>query len=199
MNARERVQTALNHQIPDRVPTALWGGPYGLVDELYFRLLQEFRLDKPTGPRYAIDQPDRFLGDFGQAWIQSYPYFSVTNGILEDSEDIEEIESNVRWPDQNNPEWTAGVAQRVQRLHEGGEYYVIARMIISHDPLMLASDLRGASKIMLDMSLNPSFAAALLTRVTESICGLLESYMKAGRGYFDMIELHGDDYATNQN
>jgi len=233
MNARERVQTAINHQIPDRVPTALWGGPYGLVDELYFRLLQEFRLDEPTAPfrqghtinhiddrvldllgtdtryvwpgasptspRYATDQPDHFLDDFGQAWIQTYPYFSVTDGILENAEDIEEIESNVRWPDPDKPDWTTGVTRRAQWLHEGGEYYVIARMIVSHGPFMLASDLRGASKMMLDMSLNPSFAAALLTRVTDTICGLLESYMKAGRGYFDMIELPGDDYASNQN
>ncbi len=32
MDPRTRIQTALNHQQPDRVPLALWGGPYGLVD-----------------------------------------------------------------------------------------------------------------------------------------------------------------------
>jgi uroporphyrinogen decarboxylase len=153
----------------------------------------------PLSPRYATDQPDRFLDDFGQVWIQTYPYFSVTKGILEDAEDIEEIESKVRWPDPDKPDWTAGVTDRARSLHEGGEHYLVARMVVSHGPFMLASDLRGASKMMLDMSLNPAFATALLTRVTDTICGLLESYIKAGRGYFDMIELPGDDYASNQN
>ena len=130
MNAKERVQTTLDHQTPDRVPTALWGGPYGLVDELYFQLLAEFGLEDPVptfrqghtinhlddrildllgtdtryvwpgaspiSPRHATDQPDRYLDDFGQVWIQSYPYFSVTGGVLEDAQDIEEIETKVR-------------------------------------------------------------------------------------------------------
>ena len=36
MTPRARVFATLNHQEPDRVPTALGGGPYGLVDDLYF-------------------------------------------------------------------------------------------------------------------------------------------------------------------
>ena len=40
MTPRERVNTTLNHKEPDRIPLALWGGPYGLVDELYYRVLE---------------------------------------------------------------------------------------------------------------------------------------------------------------
>jgi len=50
MTARERVFAALNHQEPDRVPTALGGGPYGLVDDLYFKLLSHFDLGEPVAP-----------------------------------------------------------------------------------------------------------------------------------------------------
>ena len=233
MNAKERVHTALSHQIPDRVPAALWGGPYGLVDELYIRLLEEFGLDEsnppfrqghtinhiddrilallgtdtryvwpgasPTSPRYPTDHPDHFLDDFGQTWIQTFPYFSVKGGILENADDVEEIESKVNWPDTDKPDWTAGVTERAKLLHEQGEYYIIGRMVVSHGPFQLASDLRGTTNMMLDMALNPAFATALLNRVTDTICSLLEGYMKAGNGYFDMIELPGDDYASNQN
>jgi uroporphyrinogen decarboxylase len=233
MNAKERIQTTLNHQIPDRVPTALWGGPYGLVDELYFHLLEEFGLEEPnhpfrqghtinhlddrildllgtdtryvwpgaspTSPRYSTDDPESFLDDFGQTWIQTFPYFSVTDGILEDAEDVNEIESKVCWPDTNKPDWTTGVTERAKLLHEQGEYYIIGRMVVSHGPFQLASDLRGASKLMLDMGLNPGLATALLNRVTDTICDLLDGYVKAGNGYFDMIELPGDDYASNRN
>jgi len=50
MLPRERVLAAINHQQPDRVPTALGGGPYGLVDELYLRLIQHLNLGQPVLP-----------------------------------------------------------------------------------------------------------------------------------------------------
>ncbi|MFP3852731.1 MAG: uroporphyrinogen decarboxylase family protein [Anaerolineales bacterium] len=48
LSSRERVLMALEHREPDRVPTALWGGPYGLVDELYLELLDYFELGDPV-------------------------------------------------------------------------------------------------------------------------------------------------------
>ncbi|NPV68349.1 MAG: hypothetical protein HPY64_14500 [Anaerolineae bacterium] len=50
MSPRERVLAALNHQEPDRVPIALGGGPYGVVDDLYFRLLKLLDLGEPVKP-----------------------------------------------------------------------------------------------------------------------------------------------------
>ncbi|MFC1959325.1 uroporphyrinogen decarboxylase family protein [Chloroflexota bacterium] len=50
MTSRQRVLAALNHQEPDRVPTALGGGPYGFVDALYFKLLKQFDLGEPVAP-----------------------------------------------------------------------------------------------------------------------------------------------------
>jgi uroporphyrinogen decarboxylase len=50
MTPRERVRTALDHREPDRVPTALWGGPYGLVDELYLSLVETLGLGDPVAP-----------------------------------------------------------------------------------------------------------------------------------------------------
>ncbi|GAB4576313.1 MAG: uroporphyrinogen decarboxylase family protein [Anaerolineae bacterium] len=50
MTSRERVLAALEHREPDRVPTALGGGPYGLVDDLYFKLLDVLDLGEPVPP-----------------------------------------------------------------------------------------------------------------------------------------------------
>src|SRR6266511_2852097 len=44
MTSRERVLTALTHEEPDTVPVALGGGPYGLVDNLYLRLVKHLSL-----------------------------------------------------------------------------------------------------------------------------------------------------------
>jgi len=46
----ERVKLSLAHQVPDRVPLALWGGPYGLVDPLYLSLLEKLEIAAPANP-----------------------------------------------------------------------------------------------------------------------------------------------------
>lgn len=50
MTSRQRVLTALTHEEPDIVPTALGGGPYGIVDDLYFRLIDVLDLGAPAPP-----------------------------------------------------------------------------------------------------------------------------------------------------
>lgn len=50
MLPRERVLCALQHQEPDRVPLALGGGPYGIVDDLYLRLVRLLGLGQPVSP-----------------------------------------------------------------------------------------------------------------------------------------------------
>jgi len=50
MTSRQRVLTALTHEEPDTVPLALGGGPYGLVDDLYLRLVDFLGLGNPVLP-----------------------------------------------------------------------------------------------------------------------------------------------------
>lgn len=50
MTSRERVLAAIDHREPDRVPTAIWGGPYGMVDEVYLQLVERFGLGEPVKP-----------------------------------------------------------------------------------------------------------------------------------------------------
>lgn len=50
MTSRQRVLAALSHQEPDRVPVALGGGPYGIVDDLYLRLVDSLGLGAPVEP-----------------------------------------------------------------------------------------------------------------------------------------------------
>ena len=81
MTPRERVLTALAHQEPDRVPVALGGGPYGLVDSLYFRLLAALELGEPVAPfrrgfniSYLDDRVLECLGvDFRYVWPGDSP------------------------------------------------------------------------------------------------------------------------------
>ncbi|MEN4011098.1 MAG: uroporphyrinogen decarboxylase family protein [Chloroflexota bacterium] len=77
MLPRERVLASLAHQEPDCVPLALGGGPYGLVDELYFSLLKFLRLGQPVAPfrkGHSISyMDDRLLERLGTDLRYCYP------------------------------------------------------------------------------------------------------------------------------
>ena len=61
---------------------------------------------------------------------------------------------------------------------------------------MTASHLRGDKQFFLDMAADPKFTLALVERVTGSLTGFLRKYLEACGPYIDLIELPGDDYAT---
>jgi uroporphyrinogen decarboxylase len=50
LTSRQRTLAALAHEEPDTVPLALGGGPYGLVDDLYLRLVKHLELGEPVPP-----------------------------------------------------------------------------------------------------------------------------------------------------
>ena len=50
MKPKERVLKTLLHEEPDRIPVALWGGSYGLVDPLYKKLVEKLNLGSPLPP-----------------------------------------------------------------------------------------------------------------------------------------------------
>lgn len=233
MLPRQRVLAALNHQEADRVPVALGGGPYGVVDTLYFKLLDHLALGapvepfrtghnisymddrlleklgvdtryvwpgaSPTSPIHQTDDPDTFLDSFGQVWKRALPYYYADRGILADASSVEDIDRLVTWPDTTSPHWTVGVRERARSLHENTDYFIVARMPVSHGVFQMACDLRGTVEFMMDMALNEEFAVHLINLVTETINGLLEGYLTAAGDNIDMIELPGDDYASNEN
>lgn len=63
MNSRERVQTALNHQTPDRVPLDLGSGPTsGMHVSSVYQLRQALKLDPPGTPVKVVE-PYQLLGE----------------------------------------------------------------------------------------------------------------------------------------
>ncbi len=233
MTSRERVLAAINHQEPDRIPTAIWGGPYGIVDEVYLQLVERFSLRDPvpafrtghtisyiddrvldhldtdtryvwpglmpSSPRFeSEDEPGLFYDSFGQTWKRALPYYYTTEGVLKEAE-IDDIDRIVTWPDPQDPAWTVGVRERARMLKENTNAFVIARQITSHGPFQAACDLRDTQKFLMDLALNPAFVEALLSRIANTIDGLLKTMLTACGEYIDMIELPGDDYASNQS
>ena len=173
-----------------------------LDDRLFERLGIDTRYvwpgDSPSSPAKATDDPDLFLDGYGQPWRRALPYYFAIDGILADA-NLEQIDEIVSWPDASSPRWSLGVRERARSLKEDSDCFVIARMVTSHGPYMTACNLRGTEKFLLDMSLDPKLAEILLNKVTDSIDGLLRNYLHACGDYIDMMELPGDDYASNLN
>ena len=90
---RQRVLAALTHEEPDTVPLALGGGPYGLVDDLYLRLVNHLNLGKPAPPfrtghsiSYMDDRLLEKLGtDLRYCWPGLLPNSPVTPGEDDDT------------------------------------------------------------------------------------------------------------------
>jgi uroporphyrinogen decarboxylase len=93
MTPRQRVLTALTHEEPDTVPTALGGGPYGLVDDLYLRLVEYMGLGEPVPPfrsghsiSYMDDRLLERLGtDLRYCWPGLLPNSPITPGEDDDT------------------------------------------------------------------------------------------------------------------
>ena len=83
MYPRERVQRSLAFQEPDRIPMAIGGGPYGIVDEVYFKLLKYFVLGGPVAPfrqgHNISYMDDRLLEKLGTDLRYVYPTLSPTS------------------------------------------------------------------------------------------------------------------------
>lgn len=93
MTPRRRVLTALSHEEPDTVPLALGGGPYGLVDDLYLRLVKHLNLGEPVPPfrsghsiSYMDDRLLERLGtDIRYCWPGLLPNSPVHRGEDDDT------------------------------------------------------------------------------------------------------------------
>jgi uroporphyrinogen decarboxylase len=88
MTSRERVSAALAHKEPDFVPLALSGGPYGIVDDLYLKLVKFLSLGDPV-PAFRQGHnisymDDRLLERFGidlrYCWPGLLPNSPITSG-----------------------------------------------------------------------------------------------------------------------
>jgi len=155
----------------------------------------------PGASPHSVNRPteraDTLLDGFGQPWIYHAPYHHPGKGILAEAE-IDEIETLVQWPDTSDPRWTAGVHDRAQQLREGTDYFVIARMVTSYGPYLTAGHLRGVEQFLMDMVINQDFVNSLVERISHSIENLMRGYIQACGPYVDLVELPGDDYATEK-
>jgi uroporphyrinogen decarboxylase len=225
MDHRERVLTALAHQEPDRVPLALWGSAYGVTDGLYHKLLRELgwqpvppfrRRRGHTVNHYddrildLVDADIRYvwLGStdlasppaeggidaWGVPWRRAGGYLFASDPPLAQT-GVEDMEG-YPWPKVESLVREEGLRERARYLRDKTDYAVAARAVASYGPFEQACQLRGTEQFMMDLLTNEDFAAALLDRIVDVLCRWLEIYLDIISPYVDIMELPGDDYAS---
>lgn len=208
MNSWERVNTALRHQEPDRVPIGYYATPeahaalkefLGATDDE--ALLQRLGVDyRRVGPRY-IGPPEK-SGDFfnfevdedfwgvkrravknafGGTYMEIYhhPLAHVTQ-----AGELDEIE----WP---RIEWFdfSGLETQIDELNATGRKWFIT---FGGGGFETPWYLRGLEQFMVDLVENPELVEGICRRVTDFFIERTVKVLEAANGKIDMVFTGGD-------
>jgi len=220
MDARERVETCLNHEKPDRVPIDFWATgevKAKLVDHFGFATIEEVlgHLDVDfryiEGPRYVgpplTIRPDGSKEDhFGVprkpvtygAGASAGVYSEVAEYPLEKATSIDEILSYPKWP---QVEWFdyECVREQARRARETGKVVVFMGDRLNRcAQLKPAMYVRGVEQILVDTILNPDIAKAVFRRIADFYAEYARRTLEAGEGNIDIF-FTGDDFGTQDN
>ncbi len=219
MNSKERVLSAVNHREPDRVPSDYWGTPEVTNElikhlkvsnsrELLNSLNVDIRYVKPSCKKGEFEeQPDGSLhkarkdGKYIDIWgvvrrkilWGKGSYLEVEESPLGRAETVKEIES-YSFPDPDDFDYQSVGSES----GEHKDYAVICtgdRLTTRASVFKLAMYLRGMDKLLMDLSLNPKLAEALVNK-------LLEFHIEHNRRIFEAagkeidIFMIGDDFGA---
>lgn len=115
---------------------------------------------------------------------------------LKDASTIEEIEKHP-WPDMDDPTRVAHVKDEAQRLADEGQYAIMGTPWLLF-PLERAFGLQGMDTFLLNMSIRPDFAKALLEKNAELCKQLMGNFLREIGKNLDIIKI-GDDLGTQES
>ncbi len=160
----------------------------GVLDRFPEEVYQRNRNRPPHTP---------FVDDWrgGSSEIEPGIWFPNVHPLAE-ATTLEEIE-NYPWPNMDDPTRVAQVRAEARRLHEQTDYAVIGTPWLLF-PFERAHALQGMDKFLLNMSLNPDFAEALLTRIAGLCKTLMGHFLEEAGDTLDIIKI-GDDLGTQSS
>lgn len=218
---RQRVLDALAHKSPSAVPLDIGGtNTSSIVERAYEQLKIALDVDSPTefisrrsrtaaiddtvfrrlgscvrpvwvGGAIASEAADGSLLDkWGVTWSSAGGHYNpVGNPLRAASEDDLRTYG---WPDPDDPAWTEGLREGVERWRNEGEFAIALSLPVA--VVHLSQYLRGYEQYLVDLMVNQSFAASLMGRVSEIYMRIAENALAAVDGDVDVVQF-GDDVA----
>ncbi len=170
MTSKERWETVLNGDIPDRIPMDYWGTletTKMMID--YFQLppreiAKKLHIDLPfsADAKYVGPEFPPNTDCFGiQTQAIDYGtgiYFETVNAPLAEYKTVKDIEDNYLWP---SPDWwdTSQIADNVLANQEW------PLRVGGSEPMLTYKNLRGEAQAMMDFVLNPEIAHYCLDKL----------------------------------
>ncbi len=227
LTPRARILRVLNHEIPDRVPTALWGSWYGVTDRLYFDALNAlgwepvapFRPEKAHSVNYyddrllahlgcdvrhidpgAITVSSRLNADGTDAWGLQYRHSGLYRAAASFPLEHATVDEVLAYPLPRAEDLI-----REEPLHArlraidalDDEYAIGGRAVASYGFFEMAQSLRRHEQFLLDLLMEPELAHALIARLADCYGAMMDRFLEIVGARLDWIELPGDDFAGN--
>lgn len=210
MLPRQRVLTALQRQTPDR-PPFFFGVTAPVYREFQKRTghhdIEEYfdmdirtvkcnptKLQQDYSPYYVLPA-GATCNEWGIGLVKGsgYDHFEDMIHPLQQAQSISDIE-NYPWPDVGADYRIAGLKEIVDDYHRRGYAVRIEPPIFGGTVFETAWGLRGMEQLLVDLVINPDFAAALLDKVTSLS---MEMAVLSGRTGADVF-VTGDDVGTQK-
>jgi len=136
-----------------------------------------------------------FIDDWGSGQIEVEPGAWMP-GLhpLAKAKALDDIEKYTHWPDMDDPFRVAHVREHAKILFENSEYAVMATPWLLF-PLERAFAMQGMVIFLMNLSLDPDFAVALLMKISGYCKKLMKHFLEALGKYVDIICI-GDDLGT---
>jgi uroporphyrinogen decarboxylase len=216
MNPRQRALTALNHQVPDRLPLELGGaGITSASDETQQRLRQALGLTEPADPRfpYFDDGIQKALGiDFRAIYQHGLPerhfradgtpvdgwgvasYHNAHDNPLRyaSRDDLQKV----KWPDPDDPRRYAGLGAIGKFLFQDTDYAIVGQHV-GHGFFEGGCRLRGYEQFILDCALDQDWVRAFFDILLDLNTRMMDHYLDEVGEFLHVIWL-GDDTCTQR-
>jgi uroporphyrinogen decarboxylase len=211
MSPFQRVETAIQRNLPDRVPFDFWAVPEMVNDlKVYLNagsdedLLQLLGIDcRIVRPQYIGPQPERFAdGTFYTEWgshrrfvsnefstYEEYASFPLANATS-----VKEVEDWEKWPRTKYWDWKT-IAPQVEQLNKKNRYHIRYEVGGIFES---AWALYGLEKFLLDLVERPEIPYAIMNCYTELMIANVDSLMEEAKGLIDIVYTY-DDIATQKS
>ncbi|NWF53903.1 MAG: hypothetical protein HXY45_03815 [Syntrophaceae bacterium] len=165
------------------------------------RVLQRFDIDtRPillgdfTGGASREIDSETLVDVWGVTWKRAPDgHFINVDGPFQKVDPTQEVLERFEWPDPNTTSLYVGLKEKVRFLRQNADYALILNLpvgIVHHCQFM-----RGFAEWLMDLSLNPEFACALMDRIADVWIRIAERAIDEAKGDIDMIAF-GDDVAA---
>ncbi len=139
-----------------------------------------------------------YIDDWGSGAVEIRPgEWYPGRHPLKEAGSVAEIEAYSGWPDMDDPHRVSHVREAARSIREEGTYGIMATPWLLF-PLERAFAMQGMDRFLMNLSINPAMAAALLTKTTDLSIRLMTHFLDELGPNVDIIKI-GDDLGTQEN